>query len=314
MHISGFRERVHMVIIGTRGSALALAQTEWIKDLIHNRYPSAEVEVKVIKTSADRDQTASLRSASTVGVFVKELEQALLAGDIDIAVHSMKDLPTQIPSGLRIAAIPEREDARDALIANKATSLFDLPAGSLVGTGSIRRQAQILASRPDLRIMDIRGNVDTRLKKLQNGACDAIILACAGLRRLGLQHRITSQLNFEQMLPAPGQGALAIETRVNDPTTEAVATPLNHPATALAVISERKFLERMGGGCNVPVAVYAQVTENTLEIDGLVASPDGRRVVRDSIQQSLQKANEAADLLADRILSRGGRAILDEAI
>ncbi len=301
-----------MVIIGTRGSALALAQTAWIKDLIGKRYPTAEVEVKVIRTSADRDQTTSLRSASTIGVFVKELEEALLAGDIDIAVHSMKDLPTQIPSGLHIAAVPEREDPRDALIANEVMSLVDLPAGSRVGTGSVRRQAQILASRSDLRIMDIRGNVDTRLKKLQNGDCDAIILACAGLRRLGLQHRITSALDFGQMLPAPGQGALAIETRVNDPTTEAIAVLLNHPATALAVMAERRFLERMGGGCNVPVAVYAQVAGNTLEIDGLVASPDGRRVVRNSTRESLQKANEAADLLADRILSRGGRAILDE--
>ena len=301
-----------MIIIGTRGSALALAQTAWIKDLINRQYPAAEVEVKVIKTSADKDQITSLRSASTVGVFVKELEQALLAGDIDLAVHSMKDLPTQIPSGLRITAIPEREDAHDALITNKGISLFDLPVGSRVGTGSIRRQAQILASRSDLKITDIRGNVDTRLKKLQNGDCDAIILACAGLRRLGLQHRITAALDFRQMLPAPGQGALAIETRADDQATEVIAASLNHPTTALAVMAERHFLERMGGGCNVPVAVYAQVAGNTLEIDGLVASPDGRKVVRDSMRQRLQKANEAADLLAERILSRGGRAILDE--
>ncbi len=303
-----------MVIIGTRGSALALAQTGQIKDLILKRFPDAEVELKVIKTSADKDQITSLRSPSTVGVFVKELEQALLAKEIDIAVHSMKDVPTQIPPELRIAAVPEREDARDALITNRAASLSELPAGSVVGTGSVRRQAQILAYRADLRIMDIRGNVDTRLKKLQSGAYDAIILACAGLRRLGLQDRITSPLDFVQMLPAPGQGALAIETRANDPATEAIAAALNHPPTALAVLAERNFLQRMGGGCNVPVAVYANLSENTIKIDALVASPDGQRVVRDSIAQSLQMANDAVDLLADRILARGGRAILDEVL
>jgi hydroxymethylbilane synthase len=303
-----------MIVIGSRGSALALAQTAWIKEQILRRFPDAEVSVKVIKTSADKDPTASLRSPSTVGVFVKELEQALLDEEIDIAVHSMKDVPTQIPAELHIAAVPEREDPRDALIAMQAWNLARLPNGSLVGTGSVRRQAQLLARRPDLRILDIRGNVDTRLKKLQNGTCDAVILACAGLRRLGLQNRISAPLDFSQMLPAPGQGALAVQTRVRDSRIETIATALNHPPTALAVLAERNFLERMGGGCNVPVAVYARLKDDRIEMDGLVASPDGRTIVRDSVQESLGKAEEAVASLADRILAQGGRAILDEVL
>ncbi len=302
-----------MIVIGSRGSALALAQTKWIKEQILSRFPDTEVSVKIIKTTADKDQSSSLRSASSIGVFVKELEQALLNEEIDIAVHSMKDVPTLIPAGLRIAAVPEREDARDAFIASHAKNLSELPKGSLVGTGSVRRQAQLLALRPDLRILDIRGNVDTRLHKLQNGSYDAIILACAGLRRLGLQDRISSPLDFEQMLPAPGQGALAVETRANDSRTEAIAQVLNHPPTATAVLAERDFLQRMGGGCNVPIAVYAHLRENMIEIDGLVASSDGQRIIRDSVQQSAQTANAAAVLLADRILLQGGRAILEEA-
>jgi hydroxymethylbilane synthase len=301
-----------MIVIGSRGSALALAQTEWVKERMRSRFPDIEVVVKVIKTSADKDPTVSLRAAPAVGIFIKELEQALLEKEIDVAVHSMKDLPTQIAPGLRIAAVPEREDARDAFISNEAPALSELPNGSLIGTGSIRRQAQILAVRPDLRIADIRGNVDTRLKRLQSGTYDAIILACAGLRRLGLKKSISSPLDFELMLPAAGQGALAVEARESDPKTDGVADSLNHAPTALAVQAERDFLQRMGGGCNVPVAVHARITENWIYIDGLVASPDGRRVVRNSIQQSLQRALDAPALLADRILSRGGRAILEE--
>jgi hydroxymethylbilane synthase len=303
-----------MVIIGTRGSALALAQTSWIREQIIRHFPDADVSLKVIKTSADMDTMSTLRSSSTVGVFVKELEQALLDHEIDIAVHSMKDVPTQIAVALRIAAIPEREDARDAFIANHAKSVLELPIGSRVGTGSVRRQAQLLALRPDLQIMDIRGNVDTRLKKLQEGTYDAIILACAGLRRLGLQHRISSAFDYEQMLPAPGQGALAVEIRSCDSRIEAIVGALNHPPAAIAVMAERKFLQRMGGGCNVPVAVYARFKKDMIEMDALVASPDGKRIVRDSIRENMNKADEAVASLADRILSQGGRAILDEIV
>lgn len=300
-----------MVVIGSRGSGLAMAQATWIKEQIRIRFPYVEAVVDIIKTSGDKDVTASLRAPSTVGVFVKELEQALLDEKIDIAVHSMKDVPTQIPTGLQIAAVPEREDTRDALIANRSASLIELPKGASVGTGSIRRQAQLLSLRPDLKITDIRGNLDTRLKKLDDGGYDAIILACAGLRRLGLQSRISSILDHSQMLPAPGQGALAIETRIDDPRIEPIAAVLNHRSTALAVFAERSFLQHMGGGCNVPVAAYAHLERNMIEIDGLVASPDGQRVVRESTRRNVKKLNEAVADVSGRILSRGGRDILD---
>jgi hydroxymethylbilane synthase len=301
-----------MIIIGTRGSALALAQTEMIKKQILGHCAGTEIVVKIIKTSADKDLTSSIRAGSSVGVFVKELEQALLSSQIDIAVHSMKDVPTKIPEGLQIAAIPEREDARDALIANHGTSLAELPPGALVGTGSVRRQSQILALRPDLRVKDIRGNIDTRLNRLHEGIYDAIILACAGLNRLGLQNRISAPLDFGQMLPAPGQGAIAIETRAGDCRIPPIAAVLNHLPTAIAVSAERSFLQRMGGGCNVPVAVHALLKEDSIEIEGLVASPDGKSIIRESTRQKVEIADEAAIALADRILSQGGRAILKD--
>ncbi len=301
-----------MIIIGTRGSALALAQTESVKKNILERFPDTEISLKIIKTSADKDLTASIRSGSTVGVFVKELEQELLNREIDIAVHSMKDMPTKIPAGLQVAAIPGREDVRDAFLAKSVRDLNELPAGSVIGTGSVRRQAQILALRPDLKVKDLRGNIDTRLNKLNDPSYDAIVLACAGLNRLGYQNRITAPLSLRQMLPAPGQGAIAIEIRSEDARTLSLVAPLNHPETAVPVLAERAFLQRMGGGCNVPVAVYARLMGNLLEIEGLVASPDGSRIVRESAQAGKESANEAAIALADRILDRGGRAILAE--
>jgi hydroxymethylbilane synthase len=301
---------ISMIILGTRGSALALTQTEYIKARILKAFPDSEIVVRIIKTSADKDTTTSIRSGSAVGVFVKELEQALLAGEIDIAVHSMKDVPTIVASGLEIVAIPEREDARDAFLSNAAKSLSELPAGAVVGTGSVRRQAQLFAIRPDLKVRDIRGNIDTRLKKLSDGAVDALILACAGLNRLGYQNRISAPLDFEQMLPAPGQGALAVEMRAEDARARAVEAALNHSPTAIAVLAERSFLYRMGGGCNVPVAVHASLKNNVIRIEGLAASPDGKRIIRESIEQARESAHEAAISLAERILAMGGSEIL----
>jgi hydroxymethylbilane synthase len=300
-----------MLVIGSRGSKLALAQTTWVKKQIAHRISDLGVSIKVIKTSLDDDTTTSIRSSATVGVFVKEIEQALLAEKIDLAVHSMKDVPTRMPAGLEISAIPEREEARDAFVTNgRAKCLADLPKGSRVGTGSLRRQAQILALYPDLMVMDIRGNIETRLKKLQEGNYDAIILACAGLKRLGMADRITSRLDFSEMLPAPGQGALAIETRINDRRLESVAALLDDYTANRLVSAERTFLLQMGGGCNVPVAVHACLKQNLMQIDGLVASPDGKRVVRESIRRDLEKGNQAATELADMILAHGGRSIL----
>lgn len=299
------------MIIGSRGSALALAQTNWIREKIIARFPAVEVSVHVIRTSADKDTTSSIRSGAAVGVFVKELEQALLQKEIDLAVHSMKDLPTSIPDGLRIAAIPEREEAQDALITGGASGLFQLPAGARIGTGSIRRQAQILALRPDLKVLDIRGNIETRLRKLQEGTYDAIVLACAGLNRLGLGDRIAAKFSTSEMLPAPGQGALAVEARDDDARLDDIAAALNHLPTFQAVTAERAFLQRMGGGCNVPVAAYARVEGGFVEMDGLVASPDGSRALRSVLRGDCDTAVETAMHLADEILARGGRDILE---
>jgi hydroxymethylbilane synthase len=302
----------YMIIIGTRGSALAMVQTLWIKQRILLHFPELEISVRVIKTSADQDKTTSLRTVASAGVFVKELEHALLNEEIDIAVHSMKDVPTQLAQGLHISAIPEREDARDALIANHASSLSELPLGSCVGTGSYRRQAQLLALRPDLKILDIRGNIDTRIKKMENGTCDAILLACAGLRRLGLQDRISAPFEYTQMLPAPGQGALAVETRIQDSRIASITSVVNHPDTANAVMAERNFLERLGGGCNVPIAIFARANQGMIEMDGLVASPDGNKIVRQYIQEKTERTDVAVASLSELILSQGGQAILEE--
>ncbi len=301
-----------MLIIGTRGSKLALTQASWVRDQIQRRFPEAALEMRIIKTTADRDQLMPLRSASRRGVFVKEIEEALIAGEIDLAVHSAKDLPSNLPDSLEISVIPEREDARDALLSvPEITIVRQLPQGALVGTGSIRRQAQVLALRPDLRVTDIRGNVDTRLEKLRAGQYAAIILACAGLNRLGLSGRISTRLDLSEMLPAPGQGALALETRKDDARVRSLVSFLNHAATAGAVHAERAFMRHIGGGCNSPVAVHACHENGQLKIEGLAATPDGSRIIRDSILSSPGQAEQAAISLADRILSKGGAEILE---
>jgi hydroxymethylbilane synthase len=329
--------RGRRLVIGSRGSALALAQTRFMQAELRRLAPEVATEVRIIKTSADKDQATSLRTpaetagSSGAGVFVKELEQALLGGEIDLAVHSMKDVPTVLAPGLCIAAVPERESAFDALVINKPaldalvidkpapgarTPLAILPPGARVGTGSFRRQAQLLALRPDIEILDIRGNVDTRIRKMEAGQYDAVALACAGLRRLGLQRLVSYAFQPAEMLPAPGQGALAVETRADDDFARSVASRLDHPPTAMAVAAERDFLERLGGGCNVPIAIYARVTRSggggVIEMDAVVASPDGRRVVRDALSGPPGRGAELVAALAARILDAGGREILDE--
>jgi hydroxymethylbilane synthase len=302
-----------MLTIGSRGSALALAQTGWVRDRILERFPGAGISIKVIRTSADKAPQVSIRSASSVGVFVRELEEALQRAEIDLAVHSMKDLPGTIPDSLEICAIPPREDPRDALVVRDGfRALTDLPRGAIIGTGSIRRQAQLLALRPDFMVRDIRGNVDTRLKKLADEQYDAVILACAGLNRLGLQATISSLLGLDEMLPAPGQGALAIQSRRGDRDVSSLVATLHHGPTATAVLAERAFLRQIGGGCNSPVAVHAAADGDYIKIDGLVAAPDGSLVIRDSISHLPEHAEDAAGLLADRLLARGGRSILEK--
>ena len=300
------------LVIGSRGSKLALAQSTWVKEQILARFPETPVEIKVIRTSADRDQKTSIRSGSATGVFVKEIEDALMAGTIDLAVHSMKDVPTRIPDQLVIECIPPREDPRDALLALQPLGgIADLPERAIVGTGSVRRQAQLSALRADLRIQDIRGNVDTRLAKMEAGDYDAVMLACAGLNRLGLARRISLRLDTDAVLPAPGQGALALEIRKGDEESAHRVAHLNDPETAVAVRAEREFLRSMGGGCNSPVAVYARYVGAEILIEGLAAAPDGTRVVRESISCPSGDAESSAARLADKVLALGGREILD---
>jgi len=276
--------------------------------------PSTEVRVEIIKTSGD----ASADPLSVIGgkgVFTKELEEALLDGRIDIAVHSLKDLPTIIPEQLVIAAISKREDPRDALVLNEKrrrsdASLRALPQGATVGTSSPRRLAQLKHLRGDLIIKELRGNVDTRLRKLDEGQYDALVLACAGLRRLGLDNRISTPLLPSEMLPAVGQGALGIETRADDSDTREAVGKLDHKFTRLACVAERAFLRSLGGGCQLPIAAYAVVREKRIRLDGLVADPQGKRIVRERIAGGLDEAEELGKRLGEQLLSRGAGELL----
>jgi hydroxymethylbilane synthase len=304
------------LVIGSRGSKLALTQSQMVKTELESLHPSLAVRVEIIKTSGDAN-TDPLSLIGGKGVFTKELEEALLDGRIDLAVHSLKDLPTIIPEGLLIAAICKREDPRDALVLRRApkevvTSLHSLPQGATVGTSSPRRLAQLKHLRSDLVIQDLRGNVDTRLRKLDEEQYDALVLACAGLRRLGIANRISVAVPASEMLPAVGQGALGIETRADDAQTiEAVGT-LDHKFTRLACTAERSFLRSLGGGCQLPIAAYAVVREKRIRLDGLVADPQGKRIVRERISGALDVAEELGALLAEQLLASGARELLAE--
>lgn len=300
-----------MLVIGSRGSELALAQTRWIQGRLKELFPSVETSVRIIKTSGDTDTTSSIRAGSSIGVFVKEIERALLDKEIDLAVHSMKDLPTAMQPELTIAAIPEREDPRDAFISGNGSLFGEMRPGSKIGTGSLRRQAQLRTLRPDLEVVDIRGNVNTRLRKVDEKSCDAVVLACAGLNRLNFHNRITERFTLDQILPAPGQGALAIQCRTDDATTLSLAGALNHPGTSVAVRSERIFLERIGGGCNIPAAAYASMESGQIRITGLIIHPEGSTVIKRTLEDRQGSAAETARKLADLILGSGGQSILD---
>jgi hydroxymethylbilane synthase len=301
------------VKIGTRGSQLALWQTRWVKSQIENHHPGIEVEITIISTKGDRVLDISLPKLGEQGkgLFTKELEEAILEGRVDLAVHSLKDLPTELPNGLGIGAICEREDVRDALVAHASVkSLAALPARSVVGTSSLRRQAQLCRARPDLVIEPVRGNVDTRIRKLDEGSFDAIVLAAAGLHRLGHANRITEHFSEDFMLPAVGQGALAIETRSDDAVVNEIVHSLEHEATRLACTAERAFLKGLGGGCLVPIAAHATIEAGTMLLTGLVASPDGSEALRDRQIGPSSDAEEIGQRLADLLLSRGADRIL----
>lgn len=306
-----------MLTIGSRGSKLALWQANWVRDGLMRLHSGLEVRIEIIKTSGDIMRDVPLSVIGGKGVFTKEIEEALLEGRIDLAVHSLKDLPTILPEGLQLSAISEREDARDALILSAQsyapnTTIESLPEGATVGTSSQRRMAQLRHLRKDIRIKDLRGNVDTRLRKLDEGDYDAIILASAGLRRLGYAHRINQAIPTETILSAVGQGALAIETRDDDARTIHFIQPLNHEPTRLACAAERSLLRALGGGCQTPIAAHAIIDKGRLKLDGLVASVSGDTIIRDQLEAEAAEAEATGVELAGRLIEDGADALLNE--
>ena len=298
--------------IGTRGSKLALWQANWVKSALDAVDPSRSVELVSIKTKGDKILDVPLAKVGGKGLFVKEIEDALLNGRIDLAVHSMKDMPADIPSGLCIGAIPERENPQDVLISKKGQRLSELNPQAKVGTSSLRRKAQLLRARPDLVILPLRGNLDTRLKKLETENLDAIVLAAAGVKRLGLEDRITEYLDKEIMLPAVGQGALCVEIRQKDPEIEAAVLPLDHRQTRTIVTAERAFLHRLEGGCQIPIAAFGDISEDTLTLSGLVASIDGTTIIKETFSGEKDSAEKIGIALADNLISKGAKVIMDQ--
>ena len=298
--------------IGTRGSQLALYQANWVKGRLIEVYPHLKVTLIIIKTTGDRIQDAPLAKIGGKGVFVKEIEEALLEKRIDLAVHSIKDVPTEFPEGLHLSVITKREDPRDAFISREGISLKDLLQGAKIGTSSLRRQAQLLHFRSDLQLIPLRGNLDTRLKKLKTLGLDGIVLACAGLRRLGLDEKITEILPTDISLPAIGQGALGIETRVDDEEVEEKIKFLNDRDSSIAVTAERAFLKKLEGGCQVPIAAFGQIVGLTLQIDGMVGTIDGKRLIRHHMEGPIEKAEAIGMELAEILLKKGAGQILEE--
>jgi hydroxymethylbilane synthase len=294
--------------IGSRGSPLALWQAEFVRTWLAARGQAAEI-IR-IRTSGDQFQRGSVAGIGLKGVFIKEIEDALLSGQVDLAVHSMKDMPTEIPSGLEIAAIPEREDPRDCLISRRGAKLSGLPEGARVGTSSLRRAAQLRHHRPDLEVAELRGNVDTRLRKVEEGMYDAVVLACAGVKRLGYQARITEVLDPEVMLPAVGQGALAIETRsVNTEIFELFAA-FDHAETRTAISAERAVLAALEGGCQVPVGAWARLERGALRLDTCVCAPDGSEVLRERGDGPAMTPEALGRAVARRLRAAGAERLL----
>lgn len=309
------------LIVGSRGSKLALWQAHWVRDQL--AAAGYEIEVRIIKTTGDQLQAVApgeplpasmaqtVAEAGTKGLFIKEIEEALLAREIDVAVHSLKDLPTEQPAGLVLGAVPLREDARDVFIAANGHSLVNLPPGARVATSSLRRQTQLRALRPDLVYVAMRGNLDTRLRKLERGDCEALVLAAAGVHRLGLTERITGYFSFDQMCPAVGQGALGIEIRADDAPAREAVFRLDHLTTHQAVHAERAVLRRLGGGCQVPIAAHAIVEEGQLRLQGLVANLDGTRLIRAQTHGAAADPESLGAAVAEDLLRQGARDILD---
>jgi hydroxymethylbilane synthase len=299
-----------MLRIGTRGSPLALAQSNWVKEKIEAKYPDIQISLLKIKTKGDKILDSPLAEIGGKGLFVKEIEEALLRHEVDLAVHSMKDLPADLPKGLRIAIYPEREDPRDALVSLDYKTLSALPEGSSVGTGSLRRSSQLLHLRPDLHVVPLRGNVGTRLRKLETENLQAVILATAGLHRLGFSDRISQVLSTEEILPAVGQGALGLELRQDDTATKEALQFLNHERTEVTVRAERAFLNKLEGGCQVPIAAYSRIEGESIILQGLVAELDGSRIIKDEVRGKKNRPEAIGTTLAERVLASGGDKIL----
>lgn len=300
---------VQKLTIGTRGSKLALWQSNHVASLLTSRF-GVEVELVHIKTTGDKILDVPLAKIGDKGLFVKELEVALLDGSVDLAVHSMKDVPTELPGELGITAMLERADARDSLISKDNKGLAELPLGTRVGTSSLRRKAQLLVHRPDLELVDVRGNLETRLRKMEEGQFEAIILASAGLDRMGYDHLITERLSSEISLSAVGQGAIGIETRLDDDTVNAMVTALNHQPTFTAVLAERGLLRKLEGGCQIPIGAFATLSGSRLSLAALVAALDGQRIFRDSIEGDAADAEELGVRLAEKLIAAGAGKIL----
>lgn len=298
--------------IGTRGSKLALWQANWVKSEIEKKYPDIEVELEKIKTTGDKILDVPLAKVGGKGLFTKEIEEALLDKRVHLAVHSMKDVPTIFPENLHLRAITKREDPRDAVFSRTGARLLELPQGAKIGTSSLRRQSQLLHIRPDFEMLHLRGNLDTRLRKLEEGQYDAIILAGAGVNRLGWADKITEFLSPDVSLPAIGQGALGIETRMDDDDINELVAFFDHPETSYAVRAERALLRRLEGGCQVPIAAYGTLDGEILHLTGLVASVDGKDFVKDSISGPKDGCVEIGIELAEKLLDLGAYDILKD--
>lgn len=299
------------LVVGSRGSALALWQSNWVAFELARLF-GVEVEIKRIKTTGDKILDSPLAKIGGKGLFVKEIEKALEEGQIDLAVHSMKDVPTELPTGLMIGAVIKREDPRDALVSRGKVSLMDLPKGAKVGTSSLRRKAQLWQRRPDFDLVDVRGNLDTRIRKMKEGEFDAMVLAQAGLKRMGFEEEVTEVLELQIMLPAVGQGALAIEVREDNKAVREMVGVLNHPPTQQSILAERALMRRLEGGCQVPVGALGMVVDEQISLKAMVASLDGRKMIRDEVAGPLEQAEGLGVELAEKLLSQGADAILTE--
>lgn len=301
-----------LIRIGTRGSKLALYQANWVKSALIKNDPDLNVEIEIIKTKGDKILDVPLAKVGGKGLFVKEIEEALLKKDIDLAIHSMKDMPSEIPDGLEIGAIPVREVPNDVLLSNSNQYLADLPEGATIGTSSLRRAAQLKILRPDINIVPLRGNIDTRIKKLKDGQMDGIILAAAGIKRLNFENEITEYIDPQLMLPAVGQGALCIETRINDPEVSHHTSQLNDHDTQIVVLCERAFLNRLEGGCQVPIAAHGELKDKELSITGLVAEIDGSKILKETFKGPYDSYETLGINLAEHLLSMGAGEILEK--